>query len=243
MLLGSILLLSIFCVLAANAAKPKIQIEVVTKPTDNCEPKSKKGDVLTWKYRGTHLNLEQFSEGTYTAVLGKNDMVKGIDQGMYDMCVGEERRIEIPPELGYDTQAGKNIYFFNELLELKRGDEILASNLPSIKIEVLKKASCEEPSKEGDVIHWHYKGTLSDGTVFDEEDFWAKLGGGKVIKGVNDGMYDMCVGETRKLTVPPHLAYGDKGTGNIPGGATLTFVNTLTKIEPPKTKKRKEKEL
>lgn len=46
-------------------------------------------------------------------------------------------------------------------------------------------------------------------------------------------MKDMCVGETRKLTVPPHLGYGEKGYGkSIPGDATLTFINKMKKIEP-----------
>lgn len=48
----------------------------------------------------------------------------------------------------------------------------------------------------------------------------------------------MCVGEVRKLIVPPHLAYGDDGTGGIPGGATLTFINKLTKIEKAGAKKK-----
>lgn len=41
----------------------------------------------------------------------------------------------------------------------------------------------------------------------------------------------MCVGEVRKLTIPPHLGYGDRGAGNvIPGGATLTFEVELMNI-------------
>jgi len=235
---GAILLIThVLFVSHVEAAGAKTKIEVLVKP-DVCKHKTKSGDTATWKYRGTHLDGEQFSEGTYTAVLGKNTMVKGIDQGMYDMCVGEERRLEIPPELGYESQGNKNIYFFNELIELKRDGEVLASNLPALKVEVLKKKHCESPSRDGDVIHWHYKGSLTDGTVFDEGDYFAKLGAGKIIQGVNDGMLDMCVGEERKLIVPPHLGYGDKGTGNIPGGATLIFINSLTKIEPQKTKKR-----
>jgi len=97
---------------------------------------------------------------------------------------------------------------------------------------VEKKEKCDYRSQDGDTIHWHYKGTLQDGTVFDEGEFSAELDADKIIKGVNDGMKNMCVGETRKLTVPPHLGYGEAGSGKIPGGATLTFVNKLKKIEP-----------
>jgi len=225
------------CSTLTNAAKPSIKIEILEK-AEKCEFKSRKGDTLMWKYRGTQLDGEEFSTGTYTAVLGKNNMVPGIDQGMYDMCVGESRRIEIPPELGYKTQEGKNIYFFNELMELSRDGKLLASKLGQLKVEVVeKKEKCDYRSKEGDMIYWHYKGTLENGKVFDEGDYSAALGAGTIIKGVNDGMYEMCVGETRKLIVPPHLAYGDSGTGGIPGGATLTFINKLTKIEKAGTKK------
>lgn len=46
----------------------------------------------------------------------------------------------------------------------------------------------------------------------------------QVIKGWDEGIVGMCVGEKRKLTVPPELAYGDQGAGDvIPGGATLVF--------------------
>lgn len=100
------------------------------------------------------------------------------------MCVGEIRRLEIPPELGYPRQGDKNMYFTNELLELSRGGQILTSSLPQLKIEVLeKKDKCDYRSQDGDTIHWHYKGTLDDGTVFDEGDYLGDLDAGKIIKG------------------------------------------------------------
>ena len=45
-----------------------------------------------------------------------------------------------------------------------------------------------------------------------------------MIKGWDEGLVGMCVGEKRRLTVPPELAYGEQGAGDvIPGGATLVF--------------------
>ena len=45
-----------------------------------------------------------------------------------------------------------------------------------------------------------------------------------MIKGWDEGIVGMCVGEKRRLTVPPELAYGEQGAGDvIPGGATLVF--------------------
>ena len=47
----------------------------------------------------------------------------------------------------------------------------------------------------------------------------------------------MCLGETRTLTVPPHLAYGEQGVrGVIPGGSTLHFTVELVELEKGKLK-------
>nr|CAD7401751.1 unnamed protein product [Timema poppensis] len=69
-----------------------------------------------------------------------------------------------------------------------------------------------------------------------EQPFSFQLGVGQVIKGWDQGLVGMCVGEKRKLTIPPELAYGDRGAGNvIPGGATLNFDVELINIgdSPP----------
>ncbi|XP_046671578.1 FK506-binding protein 2 [Homalodisca vitripennis] len=108
---------------------------------------------------------------------------------------------------------------------------------PDLKIEKMYEPEvCDIKSKNGDMLTMHYTGTLQDGTKFDssqdrEQPFTFQLGVGQVIKGWDQGLLDMCVGEKRKLTIPPELAYGDRGAGSvIPGGATLTFEVELINI-------------
>merc|ERR1712071_59116 len=99
--------------------------------------------------------------------------------------------------------------------------------------------SCEAKSKNGDMLSMHYTGTLLDGTKFDSsvgrEPFSFQLGAGQVIKGWDQGLTDMCVGEKRQLTIPARLAYGEQGAGDvIPPGSTLKFdVELLAINEAP----------
>lgn len=54
------------------------------------------------------------------------------------------------------------------------------------------------------------------------------------------GLTEMCPGEKRKLTIPPSLAYGDRGIGPIPGGSTLIFDVELVSIDGVKAEKKDE---
>ncbi len=83
-----------------------------------------------------------------------------------------------------------------------------------------------------------YVGKLADGSVFDasrnhgDAGFSFTLGAGQVIKGWDEGVLGMKVGETRILTIPPALGYGAAGAGGvIPPNATLTFEVTLRAIK------------
>ncbi|KAG5322321.1 FKB14 isomerase, partial [Pseudoatta argentina] len=78
--------------------------------------------------------------------------------------------------------------------------------------------------------------TLDMNNLDRDQPFTFQLGVGQVIKGWDQGLLDMCVGEKRRLMIPPELGYGEKGAGNvIPGGATLTFEVELMNISdsPP----------
>lgn len=86
---------------------------------------------------------------------------------------------------------------------------------------------------EGCTVEVSYEGTLlQGGSVFDQADsFEFELGAGEVIKGWDEGIKGMKVGEKRKLTVPPKLGYGKRGSGKeIPPDSWLVFEVQLIKI-------------
>ncbi|KAJ4773125.1 Peptidylprolyl isomerase [Rhynchospora pubera] len=99
-----------------------------------------------------------------------------------------------------------------------------------------KPETCSIQAHKGDRIKVHYRGSLTDGKVFDSsyergDPIEFELGSGQVIKGWDQGLLGMCVGEKRKLKIPSKLGYGDQGSPpTIPGGATLIFEAELVAV-------------
>jgi FKBP-type peptidyl-prolyl cis-trans isomerase len=83
--------------------------------------------------------------------------------------------------------------------------------------------------KKGRPVTVHYTGWLTTGEKFDssvdrDEPFTFTLGAGQVIGGWDLGVATMRIGDKVKLTIPPHLGYGENGyPGAIPPNATLVF--------------------
>jgi FKBP-type peptidyl-prolyl cis-trans isomerase FkpA len=97
----------------------------------------------------------------------------------------------------------------------------------------------------GKIVSVHYTGTLTDGTKFDSsfdhgQPIEFALGTGRVIKGWDQGIDGMKVGGKRKLTIPPQLAYGERGMGPIPPSATLVFDVELVGVRDPAEGSRTE---
>jgi peptidylprolyl isomerase len=105
-----------------------------------------------------------------------------------------------------------------------------------LKIVEVKSLTEAMTAQNGDLVWVHYTGKLENGNKFDSsfdrrdqqgelQPIAFRLGQGKVIKGWDEGVAGMKVGEKRRLIIPPNLAYGTQGAGNgvIPPNATLTF--------------------
>lgn len=127
-----------------------------------------------------------------------------------------------------------------------QGKQFLADNLKNdkevrqtssgLQYKILVEGKGRVP-KATDEVLVHYTGKLLDGTVFDSsvergEPISFPLNG--VIAGWTEGLQLMKEGGKAVLYIPSELAYGDNGTGPIPGGATLVFEVELLKVNPGK---------
>ena len=113
----------------------------------------------------------------------------------------------------------------NKINEISKGFKITNSGL---RYKIISKNNGNKP-KVGDTVKVHYKGKLIDETVFDSsykrnQPIEFKLGIGQVIKGWDEGISLLSVGEKARFLIPGNLAYGEMGAGGIiPPNATLIF--------------------
>jgi FKBP-type peptidyl-prolyl cis-trans isomerase len=112
----------------------------------------------------------------------------------------------------------------------REGVQFTASGL---QYEVIKEGTGASP-KATDTVEVHYKGTFIDGTTFDSSYDRGKtieFPLNRVISGWTEGLQLMKEGAHYKFTIPYNLAYGEGGTGPIPGYSTLIFEVELFKVK------------
>jgi peptidylprolyl isomerase len=117
------------------------------------------------------------------------------------------------------------------------GTETMTTTASGLQYVIIREGDGPDP-QAGELVAVHYRGTLEDGTEFDNsytrgQPFTFALGRGMVIPGWDEGIALMRVGDKAKLIIPPDLGYGERGAGEvIPPNATLIFEVELVSIQP-----------
>ncbi len=220
-------------------------------------------DKVSVHYTGK-LNLSDTSkfdssrdrEQPFSFTVGMGQVIKGWDEGILLLKVGDRATFTIPSGLGYGAAGAGNgaippnatLIFDIDVLDAVDGPKpqkiepyavagkdtiTMQSGLRFIKVQTGDGIRAEA-SRTVDV---HYTGYLMDGTKFDSsldrgEPISFQLGTGMVIRGWEEGIAYMQVGDKLRLIIPPNLAYGDRGAGGvIPPNATLIFDVELVNVK------------
>ncbi|EFO95650.1 hypothetical protein CRE_25032 [Caenorhabditis remanei] len=235
-----------------------VKIEIIKKIGDSkCKIRSESGDQLEQFYKLSDKEGKvigsNFGQKPYTFTLGKGEVIHGMDVAMEGMCVGEQRKVVIPPEQGFDDDGEevegtihsperKHPLLLESTIKSMFGTKPHDNRIPDAGHDIHithDVEGCTEKATAGDTFHQQYTLYLEDGTFVDSSwsrnrPFIFKMATGQVIKGMDVAMEGMCQGERRKVVIPPELAYGEKGRPPaIPGNAFLHFDLQLEKLIRP----------
>lgn len=208
--------------------------KTLTTPT-HCRRSVMRTDFVRYHFNGTLLDGSAFDSSyarkqTHDSLVGEGWLVKGLDEGLLGMCVGEVRHIVIPPFKAYGEEGSGSEIPPQATLVF----DVLLVDLhnPKDNITVEQQVApetCTRQTVAGDYIRYHYNGTFLNGVTFDtsyqrNNTYNTYLGMGYVIPGMDQGLLGVCSGERRRIIIPPHLAYGEQGAGDvIPPSAVLVF--------------------
>lgn len=237
--------------------KTGLQYIVVEKNPDPAAQKVSSGQTVTVHYTGFLKGNKVFDSSIergnpITFPLGQGRVIKGWDEGIALMNVGDKYRLIIPPTLGYGERGAGGVippnatlYFDVEVVAAKdavkpydvTGKDTLATASGLKYIEVYRnKDTSAKKAETGKTVEVHYTGFLAGGKIFDSSvergnPISFPLGAGQVIKGWDEGIGLMHVGDKLRLIIPPNLGYGEKGAGGvIPPNATLYFDVELVEV-------------
>jgi len=218
--------------------------------------KAEAGDNVFVHYAGRLLSGAPFDNSydrgkPFDFPLGGGRVIKGWDEGIAYLHVGDSATLIIPANLGYGSverpniPANSTLIFDVQLMDVKRtvkpvpyetGGRDTITTASGLRYIRLNETSGVQ-AVAGKEVSVHYTGYLQNGTVFDSsisrgQPITFPLGQGRVIKGWDEGIALLKVGEKARLLIPSALAYGDRGAGGlIPPGADLIFDVELVAVK------------
>ena len=189
------------------------------------------------------LNMAQIKKGMV-------DFLKA-EGNHYDPTFGEQFKVN-PNRMGeiFNGYITKKMQYKGAVNRAK-GEAFLAKNILKENVDstasglqyTIEAAGADEKISPMDTVWVNYKGSLLDGTVFDERDS-AKFVANQVIKGWTEGLGLIGEGGKATLYIPSDLAYGEYGNRGIEPNSALIFeveVLTVKKFVPKEEPKAEEK--
>jgi peptidylprolyl isomerase len=214
------------------------------------------GDKVTVHYTGKLTNGTKFDSSKdrnqpFSFKVGGGQVIRGWDEGLALLNIGDKATLTIPANLGYGSRdqgpipANSTLIFDIEVLDAStpvkavpfdvKGKDTL-STASGLKYIIVKKGDGAK-AENGKTVDVHYTGYLMDGRTFDSsvergEPISFPLGQGMVIKGWEEGIALMQVGDKMRIIIPSELGYGANGAGGvIPPNATLIFDVELMNVK------------
>ena len=250
-ILSAILLTAI---IAVNAQNTKPATKPVTKPIT--KPISKPATKPATNPVANQGNILKTAADSVSYVLGEIAGYNLIQQGLGDVKINNAAFIQAVNDILAKKKPLLDDAIANGMLSkymekkqtekikptIEEGRKFLAQNklkpgvittASGLQYEVLQQGTGIKPTLL-DTFVAHYRGTLLDGTIFDESYnkgqplTWQV---NQVISGWTEALQMMPIGSKYKLYIPYEIAYGAAGSGKIPGGAMLTFEIELLDIK------------
>lgn len=225
-------------------------------PGDGPHPRN--GDIVTMNFIASLPDGTEFAN-SYTqgsgaeAIIGRGQLLEGWEEGVKLMSAGSQARMVIPAKLAFGEEgygmipANTPIIMVVELISIKSAPK--PKNLSRVELTTTESGLAYydlaigdgDEAMKGDIVTNHFtiwvKGEDEDlyiGSSTDNQPISFEIGkGDTVFPGWEEGTTGMRIGGIRILVIPPELALGDTGGGDIPPGATLLMEIELTVIREP----------
>lgn len=217
--------------------EPTEKVQITDVKVGEGPRKVEKGDQVWVTYKGTLKNGTEFDSNTdeskepYWFTVGENRVIKGWEQGILGMKVGGERKLVIPPSLGYGDMeqakvpANSELHFDIKLLCLVKAGE---DNV--IDTKQLKPGTGTRVVKPGDKVSIELKASLVNGRVVQDtkgQPVEFTVGKTEVVPSIDKGVQGMKAGEVREIIAPPLVAYANTSSTGVPANSPIIFKVTL----------------
>jgi FKBP-type peptidyl-prolyl cis-trans isomerase FklB len=183
------------------------------------------------KYQGLDINLEVYTSAIKDALGGVEPQLS--KEEIHKTVTELQERIATARQKELEEKGAKNITEGRAFLEENKKKEGVKTLPSGLQYKILKEGSGKTP-KAADNVTVNYRGTFIDGTEFDSSYTRGKpatLQVSRVIRGWTEALQLMKEGSKWQLFIPPDLAYGPRGAGQIAPNSTLIFEVDLISVK------------